>query len=91
MVSRRNMKKLLCDIKAIPFFMRTGVWVPHEYVEVKQYKTNIAATEDGFRETDSLQHADYERLYVNATVTVLKCEHCGYEEKSWHNKEPRRV
>ena len=49
------MKRLLCWIKAIPLWIRTGHFAPHLYE--REYENRIViATERSFRLSDSLEH-----------------------------------
>lgn len=86
-----KLKEFGCNIKAIPFYMRTGVWIPHLYEEIETHKGIIIADETSFRESESLQHTENEKVYTDATITTMRCVYCGKELKDWYNREPIRI
>ena len=47
---------LLCRLRAIPAFLRHGVYAPHDYAEAETYPAIVAATEKGWRELPDLRH-----------------------------------
>ena len=84
------MKKLLCWIKAIPLWLRTGLFVPHLY-EATTEDAIVIASVDGFRVSDNYEHANDEVVFKNAVVERCKCVFCGHETITWYaNKEELR-
>lgn len=81
-------KRLKCNIKAIPFFIRSGLFIPHVYEEIMEYRTNVFATESSFRESGDYLHTENEKAHINAIVTVNRCVYCGKELKEWRDREP---
>ena len=86
-----RIKNLICNLKAIPPFIKVGIWCPHMYEETERYQTNVFATEDSFRESSSLCHTEAEKAYIGATVVVMRCVDCGRELRGWQTKEPRTI
>ncbi len=82
------MKRLLCYLKAIPFFIKSGVWCPHVYKDEKREHTIIIATQNGFRVSKSMNHRIGETVHPNATLIKSKCIYCGKEDLSWFDREP---
>lgn len=77
------MRKILCWIKAIPFFVNSGIWIPHVYVADYE-KAIIIASRHGFRVSDNYQHSPEETVHKDACLIRYKCLHCGHEEFSWY-------
>lgn len=82
---------MICQLRAIPFFLKTGLYIPHVYVETERYQTNVFATKNGFRESSDYLHAENEESHLNATVIVMKCKYCGKKDKMWFDREPRKI
>lgn len=82
------MYRVVCWIKAIPFFIRSGIWCPHIYMEVKREKAIIIATSDSFRVSNNLLHNANEKVYPKATLITDRCVCCGKKNMSWFDKEP---
>ncbi len=82
------MRKLICYLKAIPFFIRSGVWCPHRYKEESKETGIVIATDNSFRISDNFLHSNKEIVYPKATIIRSKCVHCGNEDISWYNTEP---
>lgn len=82
------MRRMLCCIKAVPFYIRTGIWCPHVYEEVSRHKGIVMATEDGFRVSENLLHSERERVHPDATIVLCRCVSCGKEDLSWYDREP---
>ena len=78
-----SVKEFICNLKAIPFYIKTGLWVPHEYVDESVNVSDIFVTEKGFRIADSLTHAPNETYVKNAKVMISRCSCCGHIETSW--------
>ena len=77
------MKRLLCYIKAIPLWLRTGYFVPHLY-ETTTEDAIIIATENSFRVADNYNHSKEETVYPKAVLERYKCVFCGHEELAWY-------
>ncbi|MCM1045264.1 MAG: hypothetical protein NC417_07115 [Candidatus Gastranaerophilales bacterium] len=82
------MKKVLCYIKAIPLYLRTGVWSPHMYEEISREQGIIISTDHGFRISDILAHKDNEKVHPKAVIIKNKCVYCGHKDISWYDREP---
>lgn len=81
-------KKTLCYIKAIPLYIKCGVWSPHIYKEETREQAIIISTENSFRVSKSFIHNDEEIVHPNATLIKNKCIYCGKENFSWFDREP---
>ena len=79
------MKKIICWLKAIPFYIRSGIWSPHAYDEVERHTGIVIAGDTYFRESNSFNHLNGEKMYQNATIVTSKCTRCGAMEKAWFN------
>lgn len=80
------MRKLLCWLRAIPFYIRSGgMWCPHLEEEIERHSAIVIAGEGYFRESKTLQHRSNEKVYQNATVMTTKCVRCGFERVGWFN------
>lgn len=77
------MRRLICYLKAIPFWVRSGVWCPHIYNEETYESAIIISTDYGFRVSDNYKHEPYETVHPKATLMRSKCLCCGKEELSW--------
>lgn len=86
-----DMRQMLCYLKAIPFYMRTGIWCPHIYEETNRYKAIVIADNKSFRVSDNLLHRDDETVHPNAMVIQCKCTCCGSKEVSWYEREPEII
>lgn len=82
------MKRIICYIKAIPFFIKSGVWCPHVYNEVSRDQKIVISTEHGFRISDNLSHNKDEKVHPKAIVIKNKCKYCGHEYICWYDQEP---
>lgn len=82
------MKEIICYIKALPLFIKSDVWCPHVYEEVSRSNAIIISTENGFRVSKNLLHANGEIVHPKATLIKNKCIYCGKEHLSWYDKEP---
>lgn len=80
----RIIKFIICNIKAIPFFLKSGVFAPHINVEMFQSKKDIYVRgHNRFRiAKDHLMYPD-EYLIRNALVTWSCCAECGYISKEY--------
>ena len=74
---------LMCYIKAIPFYLRTGEFIPHVYVEDEPYIGNIAYTDNSYREVEGLGHTADEQLAIGVYIYRGVCKHCGKVDFSW--------
>ncbi len=77
------MKRLLCYIKAIPLWLRSGYFVPHLYESTFE-DAIIIATENGFRVADNYEHSKEETVYKNAVLEKCKCIYCGHKTLAWY-------
>lgn len=82
------MKRAVCWIKAIPFWIKSGVWCPHIYVEESREPAIIIANNEGFRVAQNYFHCHNETVYPKATLIRSKCKCCGKEDLSWFDREP---
>ena len=85
------MKRIVCWIKAIPFFIKTGVWCPHIYIEEVYSEEIIISTDNSFRVSDNYLHTSDETVHPKATLITSKCACCGKEDYSWFDKEPINI
>ena len=77
------MRRIICWLKAIPFFMKTWEWIPHVYQE-KYEKAIIVSTENSFRVATGYDHKPGETVHKNACLIRQKCKHCGCEKLGWY-------
>lgn len=77
------MRRLICYLKAIPFFLRSGIWCPHQYIEVSREPKIVISTDYGFRVSEDYKHELYEKVHPKATLIRSKCLCCGKEDVSW--------
>lgn len=84
-------KTLFCYLRAVPFFLKSGIWCPHIYKDESKEKAIIISTDNGFRVSNNWLHNDNERVHTNATLIRSRCIHCGKEELSWYDKEPEVI
>jgi len=77
------MKRLICWIKAIPLWLRTGLFVPHLY-EATTEDAIIIATDNSFRVSDNYNHSDDEVVYPHAVLERCECVFCGHKTSSWY-------
>ena len=83
-----NVKKIKCYIKAVPFYLKSGLFIPHVYKDIEIKRTDIFCTNKGFRVANTLEHSLDEKLIKDVLVTKSKCIYCGNIEMSWcWNKE----
>lgn len=79
-------KFLLCNLKAIPFWIYTGVFAPHTYSDIIEHKKDVYVNEKGkIRLADGFQKDD--EIYVkNATIKTSICVYCGKVNRRMVNK-----
>ena len=82
------MKKIFCYLKAIPFFLSSGVWCPHVYKEIGSKKGIVITTKNSFRISDNFLHNKNETVHPSAIIIRSRCTCCGCEELSWYDSEP---
>lgn len=82
-------KKLICYLKAIPFFLRTWEWVPHVYREEYE-KATIISTDRSFRVSTGYEHSPGEKVYKNACLIRQRCKYCGHEKFGWYESWDER-
>ena len=70
------MKRIICWAKAIPFWIRSGVWCPHIYVEESREPAIIIANDKGFRVAQNYMHYHDETVYPKATFIRSRCDLC---------------
>lgn len=82
-------KRILCVIKAIPFFLKTGELIPHVWEEKECYPAmQIWVSDKGFRVFESsYQHAPNEHIEKNVTLHGLECKYCGKKMMLWSKGE----
>ena len=85
LIERRRMRKLICWIRAVPFFLRSGIWCPHTYKELERHSGIVIAGDTYFRESKGLQHRAGEQVYQNATIITNRCIRCGQTDTGWFN------
>lgn len=81
------MKQLICYIKAIPFYLRTGEFIPHIFKDSKTYTSDIFVTENDFRLAETYTHLPQEKLIKNATIYESECKYCGKKIMAWSKGE----
>ena len=81
------MKRLVCFIKAVVHWIKTGIWKPHTYGETTFKYCIIASNGKKFRVCKDYNHKDNEKLYPRATLLKTKCTYCGKELTSWYEYE----
>lgn len=79
------MKKLVCWIKAVPLWIKSGYFVPHEFEVVSQERTIVIAGKDYFKVSDNYEHQAGEEVVRNALLEKSRCIHCGKEEVCWYD------
>ena len=77
------MKRFKCWIKALPLWIRTGLFVPHLY-EGTTEDAIIIAKPNSFRVADNYNHTVDETVYPNAVLERCKCVFCGHEILAWY-------
>lgn len=82
------MKRLWCCLRAIPYFLRSGIWCPHVYSDTDKSEGIVIASDNSFRVSNNYTHTDAERVYPKATIIRSKCIYCGKEDISWYSTEP---
>lgn len=84
-----KIKKLICWIKAIPVYLRSGQWGPHLYACDYQ-KVIIIADEKNFRVSDNYEHKPGEQVYKNACLITGTCVRCGHKTTAWYHSWDER-
>lgn len=80
----RLFRYLMCNLKAIPFFLKSGVFAPHINVEMFQSKKDIYVRGNKFRIAKEPYYMEPdEYLIKNVTVTWSCCSACGYITKEY--------
>lgn len=76
-------KRIICYLKAIPFYLRTGEFIPHVFKDT--YERAIVIT-DGrtFRVSENLEHTAKEHVFPNGCLIRSRCKYCGAEDLSWY-------
>lgn len=82
------MKQFICYLKAVPFYIKTGIWCPHIYKEDDKFNGIIIATNKSFRISNNYAHRKNEVVHPKATIIRSKCICCGKEYLSWYDQEP---
>lgn len=82
-----NFKKLICYIKAIPYWFLTGNFIPHIFEEIERREGTIISTDTSFRESNSYQHTIEETVHKNCVIFVSECKFCGELDLSWYDKD----
>ena len=81
-----KIKEIVCVFKAIPFFFRTGNWIPHLWIEMETYPAAEIWVSDrnGFRiRGNGYDHYPWEHLEKGVTLHGLECKHCGKRMMTW--------
>ena len=78
-----DMCRIICWIKALPLFFKTGIWCPHIYKEETRSEEIIIATNKSFRVADNYLHTSNETVHPHATLITSKCICCGKTDFSW--------
>lgn len=76
-------RKIICWLKAIPFYLRTGLWVQHCYEDTYE-KAIIVCTDTKFKASDNFFHTSGERIYPKACLIRSRCIYCGHKDVSWY-------
>lgn len=79
---------MLCYLRAIPFYLCSGIWCPHVYKEIGSDKGIVITTKNSFRISDNFTHGENETVHPGAIIIRSKCTCCGHEELSWYDSEP---
>jgi hypothetical protein len=83
MTARKLLRRLKCYLKAIPFFLRSGQWIPH--MNTCEYKKAIIiADENSFRVSNRYEHQIGETVYDNACLITYTCTCCGHKSYAWY-------
>ena len=77
------MRKLVCWSKAIPLWLKTGIFASHCYESTAE-DAIIIATEKSFRVANDYKHTPDETVYPHAVLERCKCMFCGHEELAWY-------
>lgn len=88
---KKKMKSIICNLKAIPLWIKYGVWVPHLYEEVEETRGIVISTKDSFRISDNYVHDPDETVHMDATITKLRCCDCGKEIIIWYDRTPIKI
>lgn len=78
----------MCYLRAVPLYLRTGVWSPHTYKKISQEEGIVISTDNGFRISNNMLHKENETVHPKATIIKSKCIYCNHKEISWYDKEP---
>ena len=80
-----SLAELKCYWRAIPFFFKTGNWIPHLWIEKQTYPASeIWVSEKNFRiRGNGYEHYPWEHLEKNVTLHGLECKHCGKKMMTW--------
>lgn len=76
------MRRFICWLKAIPFLLRAGEWVPHSY-NCQYDRKIIISTQNSFRVSDNYQHTAGETVHKDACLITYTCKHCGHKTYGW--------
>lgn len=88
----RKIKSIICYIKAIPFWLRYGEWIPHVFKEdSREDDVIIVSTNNSFRVAKDFSHRPNERIHPKATLITCKCKYCGIKEYEWFDVDPIRI
>lgn len=79
--------KIKCFFNGVSSLVRCGEWIPHVYKTDSPIKTNIIATENSFRYSDSFQHNCNETVFPNCYLIKSECVNCGKVDYSWCKPE----
>lgn len=86
------MKEFLCKLRAIPFFLKTGEFIPHIYREVETKHCDIWLSCNSFRiATGTLNHQPNEMLVKNVNVHKMVCIRCGHAITNWDDGNVREI
>ena len=79
----KYLKYLICLIKALPLWFRTGYFIPHLYEGLTR-DAIIIATSDSFRVAEDYTHTAEETVYPDAVLEECTCVFCGHKVWSWY-------
>lgn len=74
------MLRVICWFKAIPNFIKTGIWNPHVYKHVETVTGNLIISKDGMRLVNNYLHDTDESLIQNITVISYRCKCGGWKQ-----------
>ena len=78
------MKRIICWLEAIPYWLTTGIWMPHNYIEESNFNAIVISNKRGFRISNDYVHRENERVHPNATVIKIKCKCCVKTKTGWY-------